>query len=181
MWAVFSPVIIWLAVLAATGYEEGMNLIEFMPILAVAMDHPFRLQWTPYTLKFIAVSLGLYLLAIGFYYSTRQNRRPGEEHGSAKWGNVHQLNRKYRDKDPNWNVILTQHLQMSLNARKHLRNLLQIIVGGSGAGKSRNLILPNLMLGNTSFICTDPKGELLRSVGGLLLKLGYRYRPFRPL
>ena len=153
-----------------------MNLIEFMPILAAAMDHPFRLQWTPYTLKFIAVSLGLYLLAIGFYYSTRQNRRPGEEHGSAKWGNVHQLNRKYRDKDPNWNVILTQNLQMSLNARKHLRNLLQIIVGGSGAGKSRNLILPNLMLGNTSFICTDPKGELLRSVGALLLKLGYVLR-----
>ena len=176
MWAIFSPVIIWLAVLAATGYEKGMNLIEFMPVLAKAMDHPFHLQWTPYTLKFIAFSLGLYLLAIGFYYSTRQNRRPGEEHGSARWGNVHQLNRKYRDKDPNWNVILTQHLQMSLNARKHLRNLLQIIVGGSGAGKSRNLILPNLMLGNTSFICTDPKGELLRSVGGLLLKLGYVLR-----
>lgn len=153
-----------------------MNLIEFMPILAAAMDHPFRLQWTPYTLKFIAVSLGLYLLAIGFYYSTRQNRRPGEEHGSAKWGNVHQLNRKYRDKDPNWNVILTQNLQMSLNVRKHLRNLLQIIVGGSGSGKSRNIILPNLMLGNTSFICTDPKGELLRSVGALLLKLGYVLR-----
>ena len=176
MWAIFSPVIIWMAVLAATGYEEGMNLIEFMPILAAAMDHPFQLQWTPYTLKFIALSLGLYLLAIGFYYSTRQNRRPGEEHGSAKWGNVYQLNRKYQDKDPNWNVILTQHLQMSLNARKHLRNLLQIIVGGSGAGKSRNLILPNLMLGNTSFICTDPKGELLRSVGGLLLQLGYVLR-----
>lgn len=176
MWAVFSPVVIWLAVVAASGYGEGMTLIEFMPILAAAMDQPFQLRWTPYTLKFIAVSLGLYLLAIGFYYSTRQNRRPGEEHGSAKWGNVHQLNRKYRDTDPNWNVILTQHLQMSLNARKHLRNLLQIIVGGSGAGKSRNLILPNLMLCNTSFICTDPKGELLRSVGSLLLKFGYVLR-----
>lgn len=176
MWAILSLVIIWLGALAATDYKEGITLFEFLPVFAEAMDHPFTLRWTPYTLKFVAGSLVLYLLAIAFYYTNQHNRRPGEEHGSAKWGNVHQLKRKYRDKDPNWNVILTQNLQMSLNARKHLRNLLQIIVGGSGAGKSRNLILPNLMLGNTSFICTDPKGELLRSVGALLLQCGYVLR-----
>lgn len=123
-------------------------------------------------------ALAVYMLASAYFYSNQQNRRPGVEHGSAHWGNVRELNRKYSDKDPGKNVILTQHLQMSLNARQHFRNLLQIIVGGSGAGKSRSLILPNLLLGNASFIVTDPKGELLRSVGAFLLKRGYVLRVF---
>ena len=53
MWAVFSVVIIWLGALAATGYEDGMTLIEFIPILAESMDNPFALRWTPHTLKFV--------------------------------------------------------------------------------------------------------------------------------
>ena len=119
MWAVFSVVIIWLGALAATGYEDGMTLIEFMPILAESMDHPFTLRWTEHTPKFVFGALCIYAVAIMLYYSGLQNRRPGEEHGSAKWGNVYQLCSKYRDKDPTKNVILTQNLQMSLNARHH--------------------------------------------------------------
>ena len=142
------------------------------------MNNPLSIQWKAHTPKFLFWSIAIYLCAIGFYYSSRQNRRPGEEHGSAHWGDVRQLDRKYRDKDPTRNVILTQHLKMSLNARQHLRNLLQIIVGGSGAGKSRNIVIPNLLEVNASYICTDPKGELLRSVGGLLLKMGYVLRVF---
>ncbi|MDD7259034.1 MAG: type IV secretory system conjugative DNA transfer family protein, partial [Eubacteriales bacterium] len=152
--------------------------MEFMGRFADAAKRPFSIPKTPYTLRFMFGAAALYICAILFYHSTRQNRRPGVEHGSAHWGNVRQLNRKYRDNDPNRNVILTQHLQMSLNGRKHLRNLLQIVVGGSGAGKSRNIVLPNLMLANTSYIVTDPKGELLRSVGSLLLKKGYVLRVF---
>ena len=178
MWAVFSVVIIWLGALAATGYEDGMTLIEFMPILAESMNHPFSLHWTEHTLKFVFGALCIYAIAIILYYSSLQNRRPGEEHGSAKWGNVHQLNRKYRDKDPSKNVILTQNLQMSLNARHHYRNLLQIVVGGSGAMKTIGVVLPNVMLCNASFIITDPKGEILRSTGGLLLRHGYTIRVF---
>ena len=178
VWAVFSIVILWLGALAATAYETGMNLFVFMEHFTAAMNTPLSIQWKAHTPKFLFWSMAIYLCAIGFYYSSRQNRRPGEEHGSAHWGNVRQLNRKYRDKDPARNVILTQHLKMSLNARQHLRNLLQIIVGGSGAGKSRNIVLPNLLEVNASYICTDPKGELLRSVGGLLLKMGYVLRVF---
>ena len=178
VWAVFSIVILWLGALAASAYETGMNLFVFMEHFTTAMNTPLSIQWKTHTPKFLFWSMALYFCAIGFYYSSRQNRRPGEEHGSAHWGNVRQLDRKYRDKNPTRNVILTQHLKMSLNARQHLRNLLQIIVGGSGAGKSRNIVLPNLMEVNASYICTDPKGELLRSVGGLLLKMGYVLRVF---
>lgn len=155
-----------------------MNLFVFMEQFTAAMNTPLAIQWKAHTPQFLFWSMATYLCAIGFYYSSRQNRRPGEEHGSAHWGNVRQLNKKYRDKDPTRNVILTQHLKMSLNARQHLRNLLQIIVGGSGAGKSRNIVIPNLLEVNASYICTDPKGELLRSVGGLLLKMGYVLRVF---
>lgn len=155
-----------------------MNLFVFMQAFSEAMQHPFTLQWRVHTQKFILVFVGIYALAILFYYTTRQNRRPGEEHGSAHWGNVKQLNRKYQDKDPEKNVILSQNLRMSLNGRLHLRNLLQIIVGGSGSGKTRTEVLPNLLLANASFICTDPKGELLRNVGGFLLKQGYVLKVF---
>ena len=178
VWAVFSIVILWLGALAATAYEDGMNLFMFMEVFSQALSNPFSLRWKAHTPKFLIGALAVYMLAIAYFYSNQQNRRPGVEHGSAHWGNVRELNRKYSDKDPNKNVILTQHLQMSLNARQHFRNLLQIIVGGSGAGKSRSLILPNLLLGNASFIVTDPKGELLRSVGAFLLKRGYVLRVF---
>lgn len=176
MWAVFSFVVLWFGAIAAYAYTDGMNLFDFMGQFAEAINRPFAFHWTPHTPKFMLGSLILYACGIGLYYSTRQNRRPGEEHGSAAWGNVRTLNRKYRDKKPENNVILTKHLQMGLDGRKHQRNLLQIVVGGSGAGKTRFLVKPNILLANTSYIATDPKGELLRSTGAMLLKQGYTLR-----
>lgn len=129
-------------------------------------------------MKFIGIFLLLYGSAILFYYTGQKNTRPGEEHGSASWGSVRELDKKYRDKDAGKNVILTQHLQMSMNGKLHRRNLLQIIVGGSGSGKTRFLAKPNLMLANASFIVTDPKGEMLRAVGNLFLEEGYVLRVF---
>lgn len=176
IWALFSPVILWLSALAGSAYQTGMTLLTFMPAFAAAMEHPLALRWTANTPKFMFGALVIYGCAIAFYYATRQNRRPGEEHGSAHWGNVRKLNKKYRDKDPGKNVILTQHLQMSMNSRNHYRNLLQIIVGGSGSMKTIGVVLPNVMLANASYIVTDPKGEILRSVGSLLLKEGFTLR-----
>ena len=75
-------------------------------------------------------------------------------------------------------MILTKHLCMSLNGRQHMRNLLQIVVGGSGAGKTRFVVKPNLLLANASFICTDPKGELVRAVAPFLLQQGYVVKVF---
>ena len=178
VWAAFVVPIIWLAVLMAGCYEPGMTIFTLMDAFSAATKNPFSLHWTPYTMKFIGIFLLLYGGAILFYYTGQKNTRPGEEHGSASWGSVRELDKKYRDKDAGKNVILTQHLQMSTNGKLHRRNLLQIIVGGSGSGKTRFLAKPNLMLANASFIVTDPKGEMLRAVGNLFLEEGYVLRVF---
>ena len=175
-WALFSLLTIYFALLAASVYEEGMTLLALVPLVIGAKLGDIR--WTAYSLKFILIFLAVYAGVIALYYSSQQNRRPGVEHGSARWGNVHELNKKYSDKAPSNNAILTKHLSMSLNGRLHMRNLLQIIVGGSGAGKTRFVVKPNLMLANASFICTDPKGEIVRAVAPLLLQHGYVVKVF---
>ena len=175
-WALFSLLTIYFALLAASVYEEGMTLLALVPLVIGAKLGDIR--WTAYSLKFILIFLAVYAGVIALYYSSQQNRRPGVEHGSARWGNVHELNKKYSDKAPSNNAILTKHLSMSLNGRLHMRNLLQIIVGGSGAGKTRFVVKPNLMLANASFICTDPKGEIVRAVAPLLLQQGYVVKVF---
>ena len=178
VWAAFVIPIVWLAVLMAGCYAPGMTIFDLAAQFSEVTQTPFSLHWTPYTMKFIGIFLLLYGGAILFYYTGQKNTRPGEEHGSASWGSVRELDKKYRDKDAGKNVILTQHLQMSMNGKLHRRNLLQIIVGGSGSGKTRFLAKPNLMLANASFIVTDPKGEMLRSVGNLFLEEGYVLRVF---
>lgn len=178
VWAAFAVSIVWLAVLMAGCYAPGMTIFDLVAQFSEVTQTPFSLHWTPYTMKFIGIFLLLYGGAILFYYTGQKNTRPGEEHGSASWGSVRELDKKYRDKDAGKNVILTQHLQMSMNGKLHRRNLLQIIVGGSGSGKTRFLAKPNLMLANASFIVTDPKGEMLRAVGNLFLEEGYVLRVF---
>lgn len=176
MWALFSLAVIYFALLAASVYEDGMTVFELFRLSADASLKDIR--WTSYTLRFVFIFLLLYIGGIALYYSSRHNRRPGIEHGSAKWGSVHELNRKYSDKDNSMNVILTQHLKMSMNGKHHMRNLLQIVVGGSGAGKTRFLVKPNIMLANASFIVTDPKGEIARACIPLLMQRGYVIKVF---
>ena len=176
VWALFSIPIIYFALAAATVYEPGMSLLKLMP--AVTELGLGRVRWTEYSMRAILLSLSAYAGGIALYWSSRQNLRPGEEHGSARWGSVRELDRKYRDRDEEMNVILTKHLRMSLDGRKHRRNLLQIVVGGSGSGKTRYVVKPNLMLANASFIVTDPKGEIVRAVAPLLLQKGYVVKVF---
>ena len=177
-WIALALPVMWIGAGMAMGYEDGMTIFELMERFSEWADHPLIMRWTPYTLKFMLIALCLYAFAVVLFLSTKQNRRPGEEHGSARWGDAKQLDRKYRDKDPKRNAILTQHLRMSLNSRQHLRNLLQIIVGGSGAGKSRNVVKPNVYEANASYIVTDPKGELAASAIPLLLREGYSVKVF---
>ena len=176
VWALFSVPVIYFALAAATVYEPGMSLLRLLP--AVTELGLGRVRWTEYSLRAILLSLSAYIGGIALYWSSRQNLRPGEEHGSARWGSVRELDRKYRDRDEEMNVILTKHLRMSLDGRKHRRNLLQIVVGGSGSGKTRYVVKPNLMLANASFIVTDPKGEIVRAVAPLLLQKGYVVKVF---
>lgn len=76
------------------------------------------------------------------------------------------------------NILLTQEVRMSLNTRQHRENLNVLVIGGSGSGKSRFYVKPNIMQLNTSYVVTAPKGELLRSCGRLLKKAGYEIRVF---
>lgn len=76
------------------------------------------------------------------------------------------------------NIILTNDVRMSLNTRQTRKNLNVMVIGGSGSGKSRFYVKPNLMQANTSYVCTDPKGELLRSTGKMLEGYGYKIKVF---
>ena len=86
------------------------------------------------------------------------------------------LNKKYRDKDPSANKLLTQNVRIGLDGKKHRRNLNILVCGGSGAGKTRFFCKPNAMQCNTSFVILDPKGEIVRDIGGLLENKGYEVR-----
>lgn len=178
LWMALTIPVLWLAVIAASVYKNGMNVSELVSRFTSAVNHPFAVRWTAYTPRFLLVFLLLYGGGVLLYRSGRENRRPGQEYGSAQWGSPWQLNKKYADKDPANNTLLTRHVAMSLNGRQHMRNLLQIIVGGSGAGKTRFFCKPNIMQANGSFLVTDPKGEMLRALAPLLLKEGYVLRVF---
>ena len=157
--------LLWAAVLAAPFVSGG--LISILTGL-MGIENPFTLSWCSDTPKTMALFLLIYALGIGIYYATKRNTRKGEEHGSAQWTSASALRRKYADKDPYNNIILTQHVQMGLDSRKHKRNLNVMVVGGSGAGKTRNYVMPNILQKNTSFVIIDTKGEILRSTGHLL-------------
>lgn len=171
LWAACSIIVVWLGILAAACCGEGVKLTEFLSLFSEQLQHPFRLSLNGYTVRCVFAALCMYALAVGYYYTSKGNKRTGEEYGSAKWGDATALNRKYRDK--NSNIILSQHISMGLDGRRHKRNLNVIVVGGSGAGKTRGYVLPNIMECNCSYIIADPKGEILRKTGGLLEKEGY--------
>lgn len=163
--------VIWLGLLFAPYMNQG--LFSAVAHLSDMINSPFSIEWNEYSLKTVIVFLLIYLLFIGIYYSTKRNYRKTEEYGSAKWANKTTVNKKYADQDYSKNKLLTQNVRIGLDGKKHRRNLNTIIIGGSGAGKTRFYGKPNLMQCNTSFVVLDPKGELLRDVGSLLEKKGY--------
>ena len=179
VWAALSPLVLWLAAIAAYAYEDGMNLFQWMGRFSQVLERPFAIGWTPYTLKCMLVSLIIYAFGIALYYSSRENRRPGEEYGSAKWGSPKELNRKYMDhQHKDANIILTQRVRLGMDGYITQRNMNVLVVGGSGSGKTRFFCKPNIYSANCSYLITDPKGELLRAAGGLLVALGYEVRVF---
>lgn len=163
--------IAWLSVLVAPCIHEG--LFEAIIYLNDAMNSPFSFELCQDTLKCILISESIYSFSYLAYYYNRKNYRRNEEYGSAKWANNKAVNKKYAEKDYYSNKILSQNVRIGLNGRRHRRNLNTLVIGGSGAGKTRFFGKPNLMQCNTSFVVLDPKGEQLRDVGNLLEKEGY--------
>ena len=167
-------VVIWISFLIAPTLGGGLSSI--IPKLFEALSNPFYLVWSDNTLPTLFVLSLIYGLAILIYHYTKPNYRRREEHGSAKWGDVKKINKQYQQKPKEFNKILSQNLSIGYDAKVHRRNFNTLVVGGSGAGKTRFYAKPNLMQANTSFVCLDPKGELLRDTGGLLKAKGYEVR-----
>ena len=166
--------VVWLGLLLAPAAHGGLP--EIVARFPAVMNDPFHIELCEDSLKTVLILLCAYGLAVGVILSSRRNYRRGEEHGSAKWGSARTVNRKYRAAVPEDNKIFTQNVRMGLDGRKHRRNLNTVVVGGSGAGKTRFYAKPNLCQANTSFTVLDPKGELLRSTGHLLRQKGYEVR-----
>ncbi|MCI8285893.1 MAG: type IV secretory system conjugative DNA transfer family protein [Firmicutes bacterium] len=178
VWLLALPVVWWAAVLFADAATPGRNLMELLEHLTEKLNTPFQLQVTSYTAKSVLVCTGLYGIGIGIFYANGRNYRRGEEHGSAKWGDVRQICKRYREKEYAKNLLMTQNFRIGFDCYKHKRNLNVLVVGGSGAGKSRTYAIPNIMQCNCSMVITDPKAELLRKTGGLLKRKGYEVRVF---
>lgn len=166
--------VIWLGLLTAPALKDGLPglLANFGPI----MDNPFHIELCKDSLKTVLIFILIYGIAIGIILSDDKNYRRREEHGSAKWGNPGEVNRKYAAKDIFINKLLTKNVAIGLDGRKHKRNLNVLVVGGSGAGKTRFYAKPNIMQANCSYVILDPKGELLRDTGHLLEEKGYEIK-----
>ena len=144
------------------------GLIYALPHFSEALNHPFDLHWSSNTFKAITIFMIAYLLGIGIYLSSPKNYRRQQEYGSARWANPNFICKKYANKEYSSNKIFSQNVRMGLDGKKHRRNLNTIVIGGSGAGKTRFYAKPNILQCNTSFVVLDPKGEIIRSVGHLL-------------
>lgn len=153
--------IVWLGLLIAPYIDHG--IMGVITNFSYVMDHPFQIRIVDNTLKSLFLCLVVYLICCGVYLSTRMNKRPKEEYGSASWADVKQVNKKYANKTFSNNKLFTRGVRMGLDVRRFQRNLNSLIIGGSGAGKTRFYAKPNLMQCNTSFVVLDPKGGAIRS------------------
>lgn len=168
------PFVVWAALLVAPYWNGGLP--ELFWNMGKIINQPFAIQICEDTKQCVLILLSAYVLMFGIILSSRKNYRHGEEYGSAKWGNVWAVNRKYRNRKFADNKILTNGVRISLNVRKHYRNLNTLVIGGAGAGKTRYYCKPNVLNANTSLFVLDPKGEILRDTGNVLEKQGYRIR-----
>lgn len=176
-WAILCLPVVYFAMVTASVYIPGENIFALLERISTIVRRPDLLRWTAYTSRFLLVFLLLYGGGVLLYYADHENRRPGEEYGSAKWGNARELNKQYADRDGK-NVILTKRVSIGLDGYKHRRNLNILVVGGSGSGKTRFFCKPGIMSVNCSYLIVDPKGEMLRSTGYLLKEEGYDIKVF---
>ena len=176
-WAILCLPVVYFAMVTASVYIPGENIFALLERISTMVRRPDLLRWTAYTPRFLLVFLLLYGGGVLLYYADHENRRPGEEYGSAKWGNARELNKRYADRDGK-NVILTKRVSIGLDGYKHRRNLNILVVGGSGSGKTRFFCKPGIMSVNCSYLIVDPKGEMLRSTGYLLKEEGYDIKVF---
>ena len=182
IWAALAIPVAWLAVLGAQCCGEGVGVFDWLHAMNIAIQTPLALRLTPYTPKAVLIALASYGFAVAWYYAEQGNRRPGAEHGSARWGRAKETCAHFRTKKADRYLIVTKRIRISMNVRalppEHQINHNILVVGGSGSGKTRFFIKPNLMQANCSYIVCDPKGETYRAVGALLEAEGYEVMVF---
>ena len=180
--AVFFMPFLWLSIICAQCYAPNRTLFQWVNATLEALENPWKLRYTPYTIWAVVIAMAVYGFCISWYLNDTQNRRVGEEYGSAKWGDVKNTNRRFRTKKTDSYIRITKNLQISMNGRalkeEQWVNHNVIVLGGSGAGKTRGFILPNLMDANCSYVVTDPKGEIHKAVAGFLEGEGYEVSIF---
>ena len=170
--AIGAAVVIWFALLISP--YVGGKLGGIIEGLSEAMQHPFSIRICEDSLKIVLVLLLVYGVAAGVILTSDRNYRRREEHGSARWGDPIALGKRYAKGKLIGNKILTQNVSMSYKTRKHKRNMNTLVVGGSGAGKTRFYAKPNILNTTTnSLVILDPKGELVRATGSFLESQGY--------
>ena len=171
---------------------EGKGLWEFIEYMSAEMENPLHFRWSSHIPKAVFIFTIIYVVVVFIAISSMKNTRYGEEHGSAKWEDAKAMGRRLRTKRPiaeyvrketkeekiergRNDLIFTQNVRVALDSRE-CQNINTIIIGGAGRWKSRGFIIPNIMQMNSNYICTDPKGEIARKVGGLLKENGYDVR-----
>ena len=163
--------VIWLALLLAQSLGGGLP--ELLRNLTSALEQPTNIVWTEKSLPTILICLATYGMAVLLYRMNQGRTRDGEEHGSAAWATPASVNAQFAQKD---SIPLTQHVRLGLDTHKHRRSLNVLVIGGSGAAKTRSFVLPNILTANTNYVITDPKSEVLLATGGYLKEQGYDVR-----
>jgi len=163
--------VIWLALLLAQSLGGGLP--ELLRNLTSALEQPTNIIWTDKSLPTILICLAAYGMAVLLYRTNQGRTRDGEEHGSAAWATPASVNAQFAQKD---SIPLTQHVRLGLDTHKHRRSLNVLVIGGSGAAKTRSFVLPNILTANTNYVITDPKSEVLLATGGYLKEQGYDVR-----
>ena len=163
--------VVWLALLLAQSLGSGLP--ELLQSLTRALEHPTNIVWTDKSLPTILICLAAYGMAVLLYRTNQGRTRDGEEHGSAAWATPASVNAQFAQKN---SIPLTQHVRLGLDTHKHRRSLNVLVIGGSGAAKTRSFVLPNILTANTNYVITDPKSEVLLATGGYLKEQGYDVR-----
>lgn len=158
-----------------TDQEAGRDFSQIIDRFTLDLTaHPLHVSFAGADVLGGFGAIALVLLIALYMYGARKPTRPGEEQGSARWAKPSE-GRKFAG-DRKTDMLFTRTESLNLDSRKTQRNLNALIIGSSGSGKSRYYVMPNLAQANTSFLVTDPKGEVQRAMGQRLKDKGYEIR-----
>ena len=162
----------------AEGTDASAKLLNLLDTLAVAFSSPAP-SFHPFDLCVGIIVAGVFRGIVYVKSKNAKKYRKNEEYGSARWGTQKDI-APYIDPVFSQNVLLTQTERLTMNNRpkdpKTARNKNVLVVGGSGSGKTRFFIKPNLMQCHSSYVVTDPKGSILIECGKLMQREGYRIK-----